>query len=190
MKCFKKAITFLLVVFLVLIILFPQLIFTISNWIQYQHRVQECMEMNIYNVEKDRYEPGNRTKYVTYMICRPETTQDGLKAQIDNFLMENDLVESMTKNHHGTIDELHIRFIRPSDFMRVGETGYDYGEPMPFSGERRLCCVTFLAPDFDEPQYEFFPENFEDNNSVSNMGNQKNLLLSLPHIGPPVEGIL
>ena len=146
--------------------------------------------MNIYNVEKDRYEPGNKTKYVTYMICRPETTQDGLKAQIDNFLMENDLVEAMTKNHNGTIDELHIRFIRPSDFMRVGETGYDYGEPLPFFAEIRLCRVIFKAPDFDEPQYEFFPENFEENNSVSNMGNQKSLLLSLPHIRPPVGGIL
>ena len=132
----------------------------IQIWLAEYQQKQELIAQNIYAAGEDYYFAKGKLKWATYMICRFATSEEELKAQIDAFLAENNLVETLTKNHNGCIEVLEIRFIRPTDFIQAGETKYDYGEPMPFSGEMRLCCVTFLAPDFDEPQYEFFPENF------------------------------
>lgn len=161
----KKLLKALLILFVVFLLLF---LYFLANggWYdiltalsEYQQK-QELIAQNIYAVSEDDYFAEGKLKWATYMICRFATSEEELKAQIDAFLAENNLVETLTKNHNGCIEVLEIHFIRPSDFIQAGETKYDYGEPMPFSGERRLCCVTFLAPDFDEPQYEFFPENF------------------------------
>lgn len=116
---------------------------------------------NIYAVEEDWYNPKFKTKRITYMICRPETSEEKLKAQIDEFLSENEIVSTLTKNHNGCIEVLYIHFIRPTDFIRAGETGEFYGEPLPFDGEMRLCKITIDGAELDNWRYEFFPENFE-----------------------------
>ena len=69
----------------------------IQIWLAEYQQKQELIAQNIYAVSEDDYFAKGKLKRATYMICRFATSEEELKAQIDAFLAENNLVETLTK---------------------------------------------------------------------------------------------
>lgn len=122
---------------------------------------QKYIETNIYSIDTIR-STGTRQLRTYYMICRPASTQEALKAQIDAYLSENDIVAPMIKKYEvGKVPKgIYLKFIKPSDCWPIGKIARADDE-INCPKEAHLCSIYIDGVDPDNWRYEFFPENFE-----------------------------